>query len=331
MPVPVCAWPITSRPCEQRRDRLLLDRARRLVADVVEGLQEGLGQAEVGEGRHSTAELRRSALGSSTSLPRRAPRLRGPRARGGPRTADRSRPRRPAARRARPGRTGPCSGSTTICSGRARQWMSQNPIDRRGCAHAGAPVRTSLLLARGDPVGDEAPERGERRRATRRTRARRPSRSTTSTGSPVVGLDAARRRGPRASTSTAASAPSSSASSRLSSLEAVAITRPAPNGRAELDGERADAAGRGVDDDGLARARAAPTSCTGATRSGPGSAAPARRRRSTPSGIGNVVGRRRGGVLGVAAVAGQRDHALRPVAPSVATPATSAPGISGSS
>ena len=38
---------------EQRRDRLLLDRARRLVADVVEGLQERLGQAELGEGRHS--------------------------------------------------------------------------------------------------------------------------------------------------------------------------------------------------------------------------------------------------------------------------------------
>ena len=38
---------------QQRWDRLLLDRARRLIADVIEGLQELLGEAEFGEGRHS--------------------------------------------------------------------------------------------------------------------------------------------------------------------------------------------------------------------------------------------------------------------------------------
>jgi hypothetical protein len=38
---------------EERRDGLLLDRARRLVADVVERLEDRLGQAELGEGGHS--------------------------------------------------------------------------------------------------------------------------------------------------------------------------------------------------------------------------------------------------------------------------------------
>ena len=52
---------------EQRRDRLLLDRARRLVADVVEGLQEWLGQPELGEGRHSE----RSRLAVRERLPSR--------------------------------------------------------------------------------------------------------------------------------------------------------------------------------------------------------------------------------------------------------------------
>ncbi len=37
---------------EQLGDRLLLDRARRLVADVLERVEDGCGQAEVGEGGH---------------------------------------------------------------------------------------------------------------------------------------------------------------------------------------------------------------------------------------------------------------------------------------
>ena len=50
LPVPVWAWPITSRPCEQRRDRLLLDRAGRLVADVAQRVERGLREPEIGEG-----------------------------------------------------------------------------------------------------------------------------------------------------------------------------------------------------------------------------------------------------------------------------------------
>jgi hypothetical protein len=37
---------------EQHGDCLLLDRARRLIAHVLEGGEEVLGQPEVGEGRH---------------------------------------------------------------------------------------------------------------------------------------------------------------------------------------------------------------------------------------------------------------------------------------
>ena len=51
LPVPVWAWPITSRPSSSDGDRLLLDRAGRLVADVAQRLQCGLGEPEIGEGR----------------------------------------------------------------------------------------------------------------------------------------------------------------------------------------------------------------------------------------------------------------------------------------
>ena len=34
---------------QQRRDRLFLDRARRLVADVLQGVERGLGEPEIGE------------------------------------------------------------------------------------------------------------------------------------------------------------------------------------------------------------------------------------------------------------------------------------------
>ena len=39
---------------EQRRDALLLDRAGRFVADVAQRVEEGVGEAELGEGRHAT-------------------------------------------------------------------------------------------------------------------------------------------------------------------------------------------------------------------------------------------------------------------------------------
>ena len=110
-------------------------------------------------------------------------------------------------------------------------------------------------------------------------------------------------------TSTAASAPSSSASARFSSVDAVAITRPAPSGLPELHGERADAARRGVHDDALAR----PDARGGAVQVPRGEALEQQRERRR---VADAVGdrerrrRRRRDVLRVAAGADQRDDAL---------------------
>jgi hypothetical protein len=46
---------------EQRRDGLLLDRAGLLVADVLQGMQERLGEAEVGECGHRLQLIRDNA------------------------------------------------------------------------------------------------------------------------------------------------------------------------------------------------------------------------------------------------------------------------------
>ena len=105
-------------------------------------------------------------------------------------------------------------------------------------------------------------------------------------------------------------------SSRFSSDEAVAITRPAPIGLAELHRQRPDAAGAGDHEHRLAAAgrdpRAGPVEVPG------GQALDQQReRRAVVEAVGDredAVGRRER-VLGVAAVAGQRDHALAGVGP----------------
>ena len=53
LPVPVWAWPITSRPSSSGGIACSWIGLGDLVADVVEGLQDRLGQAEVGKSRHS--------------------------------------------------------------------------------------------------------------------------------------------------------------------------------------------------------------------------------------------------------------------------------------
>src|ERR1700753_1692052 len=65
--VSVLRWADYVTALQQRRDRLFLDRARRLVANVLERLQRGLRQPEICEGlahRHH-----RHRVGSSSSLP----------------------------------------------------------------------------------------------------------------------------------------------------------------------------------------------------------------------------------------------------------------------
>ena len=112
--------------------------------------------------------------------------------------------------------------------------------------------------------------------------------NTTSTWVAAVGLDAGGSVRPAGAESMAASAPSSSASSRFSALEAVAITRPAPIGAGELDGERAVPARRGVHDDGSRPAPRGRSCAAGARRSGPGAAARAPRRRRPRPGPGST-------------------------------------------
>ena len=132
--------------------------------------------------------------------------------------------------------------------------------------------------------------------------------STTSTGSPRFASTSAAPRSSRV-TSTAASAPSSSASARFSSVDAVAITRPAPQRLGELDRERADPAGRGVHDD------ARPGASFAEVRNRCHAVSPCRSSASavaseTPSGIANHRGGGRGDVLRVAAGADERDDPL---------------------
>ena len=164
-----------------------------------------------------------------------------------PRTARRSRPRRRAARRARRASNSSASGSATI-SGPAEAVHEPEADDRLAAAHqrAGGDL---VRLARGDAVGDEPPERRERRQRLRRTRAPPAISSTTSTLRAAVGLDAARRRGPRARRRPRRRRRARAPARASPRVEAVAITRPAPKRLRELDGERADAAGGGVDDD----------------------------------------------------------------------------------
>ena len=184
LPVPVWAWPIDVAALQQLGDRLLLDRARRLVADVAQRGEQGLGQPEVGEGGHPGRDSRTplsvdprggeaggrdgaaagngfgSARGIEQQLAGRAPRLqvlvrprRPPRARTPPR-------RPPAARRVRRAPKRSFSGSPTIAGSR-RRCMSQKPTTA-WLRRISAPVDTVLRLPRGDPVGDQAPERRER-------------------------------------------------------------------------------------------------------------------------------------------------------------------------
>ena len=52
LPVPVAAWPTRSLPCEQRRDRLPLDRRRLLVAELDDRLHQAVVEAQGREARN---------------------------------------------------------------------------------------------------------------------------------------------------------------------------------------------------------------------------------------------------------------------------------------
>ena len=158
LPEPVCAWPIMSQPVEQRRDRLLLDRAGLLVADVAQRFEHRRGQAEVGESSHCATQVSRVA---QTRLHARAAHVRSVHARGieqqlagraalgevdlrlrglGQRVGRADDDAQLAARRcARTGRRAP----RRAARGRSRQCVNQKPTTVRD-VRSSLPVRTSF-------------------------------------------------------------------------------------------------------------------------------------------------------------------------------------------
>ena len=175
---------------EQLRDRLLLDR-RRLRRSRAR-------RAPAGSRRLRPRSLKvcvTSQRGSSSSLPlvRRAGEVLVRAARLGERVdaAD----RRPRARRRRPRRAARRS-SARPASRRGEQVDEPEADHRRRVAQQVRRCETSLLLARGDPEDDHAPERRQRAAARRRRRRRRSSARTASTCSPPL---ASRIAAPRSS------------------------------------------------------------------------------------------------------------------------------------
>ena len=174
---------------EQLRDRLLLDRRRLVVAELVERLQDPRASPRSLKAILVAGSLVLISEGSSSSLPvvRRACRSSWARARLA--TAGRRRRSRPRARRRRRRRAGRRS-SARPARGAASRCTSQKPItdfERR----SRWPVATSLLLARGDAEDDHPPERREGARARLEGLAaahvedrRRPARRRSPRGSP---------------------------------------------------------------------------------------------------------------------------------------------------
>ena len=264
-----------------------------------------LGEPEVGEGRslpgRSSLERGRVALSARVEqeLAGRAARLQVLVGAPGLGERIRPRPRRPAARRARRARRARAAARRPARP--APQAVHEPEADDAPAARASA--------RRWRPRWARA-RRSRRRRAARTARARRGTASntpppaissTTSTRSPW--LASTQRVGEvlAASTSTAASAPSSSASARLSSLEAVAITRPAPSGAPSWTASDPTPPAAACTTTLSPGAELRAPCGRGATRSGPAAAARARPRRRHAVGHRERGGRGRRGVLGVAA------------------------------
>ena len=189
-----------------------------------------------------------------------------PRGRGAPPTARRPRPRPRAGRRSRRARTAP--GAARDHAG-AAEAVHEPEADHGLAARHQRAAGDRVRLARRHPVGDEPAERRERAQRLVEDVAARHLEHDVDLGA-VVGL--AQRGGELVGSraSTAASAPSSSASARFSSVEAVAITRPAPKRLASWTASEPTPPARGVDDDALARLQLRRRCAAGARPTGPG-------------------------------------------------------------
>ena len=166
------------------------------------------------------------SVGSSVTFPSYAA-PRGRPARGPRRPADRRGRRRPAAPRARRARRDR-RALRRPSPGRPRQCMSQNPTTDRE-RRMRSPLRTVFGSRDAIPYVTSRPNGASA--ASDASKIAPPAISkTTSTGLPRF-ASTSRSVRPSAAPSIATSAPSSSASARLSSVDAVAMTRPAPIGR----------------------------------------------------------------------------------------------------
>ena len=184
--------------------------------------------------------------------------------------------------------------------------------DRAAALHQRAGGIGLAAPAGGHAVGDQPAERGQRRQRAVKTLPPVIS-STMSTGLPPLASRSAAVNcfgsSSASAGSTVACAPSSSARARFSALEAVAMTRPAPQRRASWTASDADPAGAGDDDDRLALGQVG----AGAQQVPGGRALQDDRQRLL---VADAVGHRpgqpvvRGHLLGVAAAVEQADHPL---------------------
>ena len=218
---------------------------------------------------------------------------------GPPAPGGKSARRRRAARRAAARAKRSSSASANIAG--ALQAVKQVEADDRARVAQQRAGGDLVGFVGGDPVGDDPPERGERTVGGARTPRHRTSRRRRRPRVPPL-ASIRRSVSPSGSGSMATSAPSSSASARFSSLEAVAITRPAPSACPSCTASEPDAARGRVDDDALALGHAA----GGAVQvPGGGALHDHRQRRAVVEPVGDredaVLGRER--VLGVAALA----------------------------
>ena len=269
---------------QQQRDRLLLDRGRVLVAEVLERVEHLLREAELGEGRHAANQTRRwpaglrrppiTAPGRAVSLPRGAAGLEVLVGAGGL-------GERVGAADARPqlaaGGAGEQVGERLLEHVAAVEQVHQPEADDRAARLQQLAVGDRDLLARGVAVGDDPAERGKRGQALLEDppagrvehHVDRPAAvRVDQRGGQVLGVGIDGHVGAQLERLGRAAPPSRRSRSR------------APRPSASPAGSAASRRRRRPS--GRPRSRPqpdAPRSATGARRSGPGSAARARRRR----------------------------------------------------
>ena len=261
LPVPVCAWPITSWPASSSGIACSWTGGRLGVAELVE---RDAGSRASGPSSENVSSCGRVQQELARSAGRR-----GPRARGGPPRAGRRRRSRP---RARPRPTAP-SRSPIIAAISSRcgiRCMSQKPITAREW-RIRWPVLTSFCSREAIPKTTMRPNGASvRRQASKACAAAHLEHRVDLLA--LVGLE---DRRPQVLGARVDGRVGAQPRGQLALLLARGERDHPPAGAlGELHRERAGAAGRRLDDDRLARPRAARSGGRARARSGPGAAAP---------------------------------------------------------